>query len=293
MNRCILALFFLTAMPLSYCVQGDADLDNYLNESERFIPDKRERAALNSLKRGMEHSASGVSSRPGEVVFSYGQGHHSVVCAVLELCDVALEGGEHILSVQIGDSSRWSVDTAISGSGENEVEHLIIKPYESNLKTSLMISTDRRAYHLSLRSSVEEYMPSVRFMYPDDRLGAFSNSRVPLRLPSRAHDTAYRKTPVIEQAVENAAVISDDFEITGDEEICPLKVVYDGRRTVITMRGDLTSMPVLTVNGTNGGVAANYRLLGNDYIVDGMIRSATLRTVPADGNFEAVITYIG
>lgn len=295
----VIATVFFNSLPSL----ADADLDNYAYESEQFYPDKREKAALNSLRDGIERSVAGISSKPGEIVFNFGQGHHSVVCAVLELCDVAMEEGEHILGVQIGDSSRWSVDTAISGSGESETEHLIIKPYESNLKTSLMISTDRRAYHLALRSSINEYMPIVRFIYPDQRFGAFNSSRVPLKT-SRSYSTPIQHQSYstysnkIEERPYNstASSYSEDFEVTGDEEICPTKIFYDGRRTVISMRDDLPFMPVLHVNtgdSSDKSVSANYRLHGSDYIVDGLMRSATLKTTPADGNLEVVITYMG
>ncbi len=286
-------------------VLADSDFDNYAQGTDIFIPNEKEQRALNSLKSTNARSPSGVSSRPGEVVFNFGEGHHSVVCAVLELCDIALEPGEKILGAQIGDSSRWSVDSALSGSGKNLTEHIIIKPYESNLKTSLMVTTDRRAYHLSLRSSLNDYMPLVRFMYPDDRFSAFTSTRLPLTSASNRKNTAitYQENNDVEQIDEQRALTksasasrSEDFEISGDEEICPSSVVFDGKRTIITMKTGSLTMPVLMLQHPDDPekeVSANYRLAGNSYIVDGLVRKALLRTSPSDGGMECEITFLG
>ncbi len=304
MNKIWLVLVSISCIFLNK-VLADSDFDNYAQGADIFTPDEKEQKALNSLKNTNARSPSGVSSRPGEIVFNFGEGHHSVVCAVLELCDIALEPGEKILGAQIGDSSRWSVDSALSGSGKNLTEHIIIKPYESNLKTSLMVTTDRRAYHLSLRSSLNDYMPSVRFMYPDDRFSAFTSTRLPL-----TSATTHSNRTVISQdssdyieadepkilAKNSTAARSEDFEISGDEEICPSSVVFDGKRTIITLQKGSLTMPVLMLQHPEDPekeVSANYRLSGNSYIVDGLVRKAVLRTAPADGGMECEITFLG
>ena len=304
MNKIWLVLVSISCIFLNK-VLADSDFDNYAQGADIFIPDEKEQKALNSLKNTNARSPSGVSSRPGEIVFNFGEGHHSVVCAVLELCDIALEPGEKILGAQIGDSSRWSVDSALSGSGKNITEHIIIKPYESNLKTSLMVTTDRRAYHLSLRSSLNDYMPSVRFMYPDDRFSAFTSTRLPLTsAATRSNRTVISQdsSDYIEAdepkilAKNSSAARSEDFEISGDEEICPSSVVFDGKRTIITMQKGSLTMPVLMLQHPEDPekeVSANYRLSGNSYIVDGLVRKAVLRTAPADGGMECEITFLG
>ena len=90
------------------------------------------------------------------------------VCAVLQVCDVALQAGEQVNSINLGDTARWTIEPAITGSGENEVQHIIIKPMDVGLETSLVVTTNRRTYHLRLRSHRKEYMPQVVFTYPDE-----------------------------------------------------------------------------------------------------------------------------
>ncbi len=285
---------------LFFCsvIKADADFDNYASQSDRYLPRKQETQALLSLEKNTARGISGVSSRPGEVVFNYGQGHHAVVCAVLELCDIAMEPGEHIKGAQIGDATRWSVDSAVSGQGENATEHLIIKPYESALKTSLLITTDRRAYHLSLKSSLDEYMPQVRFIYPEGSFGAYNDSRLKLNFGKQNTASANDSEKKTNYQASSQSVRNEEFEITGDEEICPLNVYFDGKRTVITMPSGLHSMPVLSVIADGGFFHedkegnVNYRLLGNDYVVDGLLHHAKLK-LSSPQELQAEIRFVG
>ncbi|WP_163590498.1 TrbG/VirB9 family P-type conjugative transfer protein, partial [Klebsiella variicola] len=86
--------------------------------------------------------------------------------AVLQICDVQLQPGENINSVNVGDSARWMIEPAISNSGPNETQHLIIKPLDANLNTTLIVTTDRRTYHIRLVSHRTQFMSRVAFTYP-------------------------------------------------------------------------------------------------------------------------------
>ena len=46
--------------------------------------------------------------------------------------------------------------------------HLIIKPLDEGLKTSLVVTTTKRTYHLLLQSSFDRFMHYVTFNYPED-----------------------------------------------------------------------------------------------------------------------------
>jgi len=70
----------------------------------------------------------------------------------LQVCDVALEAGEQVNTLNLGDAARWVTPPAITGIGADETTHLIIKPLDVGLKTSLMVATNRRSYHLQLKS---------------------------------------------------------------------------------------------------------------------------------------------
>jgi type IV secretion system protein VirB9 len=87
---------------------------------------------------------------------------------VLQECDFQLQAGERVNSIHRGDTLRWTVEPAITGAGPLEVQHLIIKPMDVGLETSLVVATSRRTYHFRLRSHRTEFMPLVVFTYSED-----------------------------------------------------------------------------------------------------------------------------
>src|SRR5271165_4275954 len=104
----------------------------------------------------------------GAVEFRWPAEIPSIVCAVLQVTDVALEPGEAITSVSTGDNLRWSVEAVVSGEGPAQQPHLIIKPFDRGLMTSVVVTTTRRSYHLTLRSTDQQYMHEVSFTYPGE-----------------------------------------------------------------------------------------------------------------------------
>ena len=86
-----------------------------------------------------------------------------------EITDVALEPGERLVGtgpVAAGDTARWIIDNTESGSGPTNRVHVLIKPTRPELVTNLVIDTDRRTYHLELRSDAKTYMAAVSWIYP-------------------------------------------------------------------------------------------------------------------------------
>ncbi len=130
---------------------------------------RQEQQAMVIANKWKGHNAIGMAPTTGKngvVTYLFGIQQPSVVCAVLQVCDVALQAGEQVNSINLGDTARWTIEPAITGRGANEVQHIIIKPMDVGLETSLVVTTDRRAYHIRLRSHRTEYMPQVSFAYP-------------------------------------------------------------------------------------------------------------------------------
>ena len=155
---------------LALAAPGDDIADKYFNKTNPTLT-AQERAALAIAKRWEAGSATGikpVAGSGGAIKFVYGAQQPSIVCAVLQVCDVALQAGEQVNSINLGDTARWTVEPAITGSGAGEVQHLIIKPMDVGLETSLVVTTNRRSYHFRLRSHRTEYMPQVSFTYPEE-----------------------------------------------------------------------------------------------------------------------------
>ena len=130
--------------------------------------DAQERAGVEITEAWRQRSYESMMSQPGtsgSVIFRYNESYPSIVCAILQVTDIELQPGEVVTQVNVGDTTRWSVESAVSGSGLEQTQHLIVKPRDIGLTTSLVVTTDHRTYHLVLVSDEKEFMHSVRFVY--------------------------------------------------------------------------------------------------------------------------------
>lgn len=283
--------------------------------------DDRDLKTLSKLDLLDAKQVAGTAYKAGLVTFAYGSGIPTVVCALLELTDLAFEKGESILSVQLGDSVRWNIESAISGSANDSVEHLIVKPLEAGLKTSMLITTDRRTYHIRLKSTEADFMPAVVFSYPNS-----------LKLPSKKHygdDSYLQYTSNYESnedhndysetnsslknysSVQNvsyegnsrpalnvAATFNDstqrrnyNYSVDGDSKIIPQNVYDDGKRTFIVMNNPINSsyLPVLQeissesflFFGEDKTNTINFTYFDNTFVVDGIY--SHLRLISKNG----------
>jgi len=107
-------------------------------------------------------------------VYPFAEGAlYQVYSAPGEITDIALEAGEQLVGsgpVAAGDTVRWIVGDTESGTGPTKRVHILVKPTRPDLVTNLIINTDRRTYHLELRSADKTYMASVSWAYAQDQL---------------------------------------------------------------------------------------------------------------------------
>jgi type IV secretion system protein VirB9 len=185
------------------------------------------------------------------------------------ISDVALEPGEQLTAVSAGDTVRWVIGDTTSGAGETRQVHVLIKPFASGLTTNMVITTDRRAYHLALASTDATAMAAVSWTYPADRLLALKRQNV----------VAEAATP----AAEGVAVESIKFRyaLSGDSPPWrPLRVWDDGAKVYIEFPGRLDqgeAPPLFVVGPLGDHQLVNYRVRGNRYIVDRLFAAAELR----------------
>lgn len=258
--------------------------------------------------------AAGTAYKAGLVTFAYGSGIPNVVCALLELTDLAFEKGERILSVQLGDSVRWNIESAVSGSSQDSVEHLIVKPLEAGLKTSMLVTTDRRTYHIRLKSTESDFMPAVVFSYPNTlklpSSGYYGNEDLQYTsYISSESDSAtvqnrnsnqeilYKRNIRPALSVENTYKESDtkrnyNYSVDGDSSIIPQNVYDDGKRTFIVMNNPINSsyLPVLQeissesflFFGEDKTSTINFTYFDNTFVVDGIF--SHLRLISKNGD---------
>lgn len=186
-----------------------------------------------------------------------------------QVSDIALQPGEKLIAVSAGDTVRWVVGDTTSGSGEKAQVHILVKPTAPDLKTNLVITTDRRAYHLELESTTATYMAAVSWHYPEDRL-----------LLLQARNAAARQAEPVDQGV-TLERLRFRYEISGDTPPWrPVRAFDDGSKVYIQLpqRIDQGEAPPLFIVGTDGGSElVNYRVRGNYYIVDRLFAAAELR----------------
>lgn len=272
--------------------------------------DDRDLKTLSKLDLLDAKQVAGTAYKAGLVTFAYGSGIPTVVCALLELTDLAFEKGESILSVQLGDSVRWNIESAISGSANDSVEHLIVKPLEAGLKTSMLITTDRRTYHIRLKSTEADFMPAVVFSYPnslklpskkhygDDSYlqytsnydsnedhNDYSETNSSLKNYSSVQNVSYEGNS--RPALNVAATYNDstqrrnyNYSVDGDSKIIPQNVYDDGKRTFIVMNNPINSsyLPVLQeissesflFFGEDKTNTINFTYFDNTFVVDGI-----------------------
>lgn len=272
-------LVALIAIPMTANAEDIAD--KYFNKNNPVLT-AQEQAAINIAKRWTNQSASGikpVAGANGTINFVYGAQRPSVVCAPLQVCDVALQSGEQVNSINLGDTARWTIEPAVTGFGSNEVQHLIIKPMDAGIETSLVVTTNRRSYHLRLRSHRTEYMPKISFTYPEDALAKWD--------AIKSREVAQRSNDTIPTTGEYLGDLSFDYSVSGSASWKPVRVFNDGRKTIIQMPGQMaqTEAPTLLVVRRDGGifreaetVMVNYRIQGDRYIVDTVFDKAIMIT---------------
>lgn len=283
--------------------------------------DDRDLKTLSKLDLLDAKQVAGTAYKAGLVTFAYGSGIPTVICALLELTDLAFEKGESILSVQLGDSVRWNIESAISGSANDSVEHLIVKPLEAGLKTSMLITTDRRTYHIRLKSTEADFMPAVVFSYPnslklpskkhygDDSYlqytsnydsnedhNDYSETNSSLKYYSSVQNVSYEGNS--RPALNVAATYNDstqrrnyNYSVDGDSKIIPQNVYDDGKRIFIVMNNPINSsyLPVLQeissesflFFGEDKTNTINFTYFDNTFVVDGIY--SHLRLISKNG----------
>jgi type IV secretion system protein TrbG len=214
-------------------------------------------------------------------VYPFAEGAlYQVYGAPGQVTDIALQEGEQLVGsgpVAAGDTVRWIIGDTESGTALAKKVHILVKPTRPELVTNLVINTDRRTYHLELRSTEKTYMASVSWIYPKDEL-------IALRRRNALADAA--------APVETALDINSlrfRYAIEGDNPPWrPLRAFDDGKKVYIEFPRGIAQgeMPPLFIVGPEGKTSelVNYRVRSNHMIVDRLFAAAELRL--GDGGSE-------
>ena len=205
-------------------------------------------------------------------VYPYMEGAlYRLYAAPEQVTDIALQPGERLNSVSAGDTVRWVVGDTSSGNTNGEQVHILVKPIAPGLSTNLVIATDRRAYHLEMRSFRETYMAAISWTYPQEEL-------------SRARKNNKRAIERTKNVI-TAGVDPDDlrfrYEIEGDKPHWrPVRAFDNGKQVFIQFPENIAqgeAPPLFVLSRGGKPELVNYRMRGNYYVVDRLFSAAELR----------------
>jgi type IV secretion system protein VirB9 len=232
--------------------------------SQTMTPNEAKGTGLSSTWR----DAPGLVTKgaDGKVIFLFGETQPSVVCSPLQVCDIELEAGEVVRDVLVGDTVRWKIEPATSGAVGGQAIHLIVKPAEPGLLTSMVVTTSRRTYHIQLKSHPIQYMARVGFSYPEDVSDKLAD--VNARLEAKGGPGGGVSTDQL----------NFSYTVRGNAPWRPTRVYSDGQKTYIQFPPSLAGQdaPVLFVVSGGQNRIVNYRMSNNLMVVDYNIERAVL-----------------
>ncbi len=172
---------------------------------------------------------------------------------------ILLEEGETLQDVAAGDTSRWLVTETTTDGASAPRTIVLVKPQAANLRTNIVLVTDRRTYLVEAMSQASEaYSAQIAWCYPRDpgAEGLQTASIGALNFDYRVRVTRGRRPAW-----------------------APVRVFDDGRRTWIEFSGatEAADLPPLFVITSEGVELSNYRIDGRRYMVDRVFDIAELR----------------
>lgn len=216
----------------------------------------------------MEPAAQGFLNAVQVYPFADGAIYH-VITAPERVTDITLQAGETLVAVASGDTVRWVIGDTTSGSGTEKRTHVLVKPFSAGLATNLVITTDRRSYHIALTSVSKTAMAALSWTYPQDALIALK----------RAAAEAQAAQPVA--AGIDVDQLHFNYAVSGDKPAWrPLRAFDDGRQTFIEFPATLgvgEAPPIFLLDRKGEAQLVNYRVKGRFYVVDRIFDVAELR----------------
>lgn len=188
------------------------------------------------------------------------------------LTDIVLEKGENLLSVAGGDSQRWSINESQSGKDENARRHVFVKPHQLGISNNLVITTDRRTYHIEMHSLESvPYQASVSWKYPASSIIIGSGTRESIK----------ETKPLTPMSGVGSKQLNFNYHFIASDRPSwmPRRVFDDSHKTYIEFPESMqdTEAPVLYgLSRSRDQEVLNYRRYQNFYIVDHLIDMAEL-----------------
>lgn len=237
---------------------------DYLNDVVVALSPK-EQEALRLAAEWSDKPIKPIQVGGGKIVYVLGATMPTIIGAPMEISDIELEPGELVNEILVGDSARWLVE---SGTSVGNVTHIFVKPLDAGLQTSLVVTTNKRTYHMKLVSQKTGHMPYTGFLYQEQALALANKDK---------KDRTWATTEINGQAVD-LSNLDFGYSVSGKAPWKPIQVYNDGRQTFIKLPESTrrTEAPVLLARQGKKEMLVNYRFKNNAFEVDGLFEHLTL-----------------
>lgn len=188
------------------------------------------------------------------------------------ITDIALEPGENIISIAGGDSQRWSINESRSGADQNERKHVFVKPHQLGISNNIVITTDRRTYHIEMYSLESvPYQASVSWKYPGSSL----------IMSSGVSGSLNEAKPLTPMSGVGSKQLNFNYHFIASSRPAwmPRRVFDDSHKTYIEFPESMQDgeAPILYgLSSSKEQEVLNYRRYRNFYIIDHLIDMAEL-----------------
>ena len=219
------------------------------------------------------------------LIYPFGVYQPVLSCTVLRACIIELEAGETLISLVSGDDQRWLIDHTFTGTG-GATSLVTVKPTDNDVTTNLVISTDRRVYHITLDSPprgrnrrgteynpLDQYTRHIKFYYPDDGVQ---------RIAEREDLARNRRQHVVTKAGPGLGLTQISYSYQWNRKNGfpwePVTVFNDGQRVYIKLPDKAAEydQPLLVIERNGEDQIVNYIVRDGFFIVDRLFARARL-----------------
>ena len=214
---------------------------------------------------------------------------YTIYAAPLNITDIVFPKGEKIISQAAGDTVRWQIATTYSGENKDMHWHILIKPQKSYIYNTMIITTNKRVYHLILKSvDQDQAMVSVKWNYPGKMVQGFSGADLgdmSVMSENKGLIPPPQKSSAMDLNLSNMRFNYEWRMLKGGTPLWyPQQIFSSGHQTYIKFPHEVVvsnaTMPVpfvQTNDGEYGTSNFNWRMKGDYMVIDTVIKSAYLK----------------
>ncbi len=249
--------------------------------------------AIRKFKESGEADIIEKDVQKGKVVmYPFGESQPVLTCSIRRACLVRLEKGEIPYELVFGDDQRWG-KVLLNTGPMRDTPMFAVKPYEPKISTNIIITTNRRIYHIfAVSTKVKKSKRGETLSYPNedyDREIGFYYPNMVVHLWNQAisekqeeYEVAHRVRQE-QKAEEKAKEKKKDrsYDVVYDEGFpVEIKEIFSSEgRTYIELSddGEYDVSPAIFANDIHGErEIVNYHIDGRYYVVDRVAKTLEL-----------------